>query len=266
LRCPLHSYPHSLTTCPIYRFLIKIPYSYPLDAAGPTFCATIATYSPLAYFTLQVPGQDTGQLPTGRGGSNLLCRNHHVLTTCPLYRFLVKIPDSYPLDAAGPTFCATIATYSPLAYFTLQVPGQDTGQLPTGCGGSHLLCRNRHVLAPCSLYRFLVRIPDSYPLDAAGPIFCAAITMYSPLATVQVPGQDTGQLPAGRGGSHLLCRHHHVLTFGHCTGSWSRYRTATHWTRRVPSSVPQSPCTRPLLTGRCVIAASLKLQNFVLLT
>ena len=30
--------------------------------------------------------------------------------------------------------------------------------------------------------RFLVKIPDSYPLEAAGPVFCAGITMYSPLA------------------------------------------------------------------------------------
>jgi len=28
---------------------------------------------------------------------------------------------------------------------------------------------------------FLVKIPSSFPLEAAGPIFCAAITMYSPL-------------------------------------------------------------------------------------
>ena len=30
--------------------------------------------------------------------------------------------------------------------------------------------------------RFLVKIPDGYPLEAAGPVFCAGITMYSPLA------------------------------------------------------------------------------------
>jgi hypothetical protein len=98
------------------------------------------------------------------------------------------------------------------------------------------------------------RVPSSVP-----PSPCTR-----PLLTVQVPGQDTGQLPTRRGGFHLLCRNHYVLTFGHCTGSWSRYPTATHWMRRVPSSVPQSPCTHPLLTGRCVIAASLlKLTYFV---
>lgn len=29
--------------------------------------------------------------------------------------------------------------------------------------------------------RYAVKIPDNYPLEAAGPIFCAGITMYSPL-------------------------------------------------------------------------------------
>ena len=29
--------------------------------------------------------------------------------------------------------------------------------------------------------RFIVKIPDGFPLDAAGPVFCAGITMYSPL-------------------------------------------------------------------------------------
>jgi len=30
--------------------------------------------------------------------------------------------------------------------------------------------------------QFLIRVPDSYPLEAAGPVFCAGITMYSPLS------------------------------------------------------------------------------------
>ena len=29
--------------------------------------------------------------------------------------------------------------------------------------------------------RFIVTIPDGFPLEAAGPVFCAGITMYSPL-------------------------------------------------------------------------------------
>jgi len=30
--------------------------------------------------------------------------------------------------------------------------------------------------------RYIVKIPDGYPLEAAGPVFCAGITLYSPLA------------------------------------------------------------------------------------
>jgi len=30
--------------------------------------------------------------------------------------------------------------------------------------------------------RYIIRIPEEYPLEASGPLFCAAITMYSPLA------------------------------------------------------------------------------------
>merc|ERR1711936_982118 len=29
--------------------------------------------------------------------------------------------------------------------------------------------------------RYIVAIPDGFPLEAAGPVFCAGITMYSPL-------------------------------------------------------------------------------------
>lgn len=29
--------------------------------------------------------------------------------------------------------------------------------------------------------KFLIKVPDEYPIESAGPIFCAAITMYSPL-------------------------------------------------------------------------------------
>ena len=36
------------------------------------------------------------------------------------------------------------------------------------------------------LYRFLVKIPDSLPLECAGPVLCAGITMYSPLVQWKV--------------------------------------------------------------------------------
>ena len=29
--------------------------------------------------------------------------------------------------------------------------------------------------------KYIARIPEGYPLEAAGPVFCAGITMYSPL-------------------------------------------------------------------------------------
>ena len=29
--------------------------------------------------------------------------------------------------------------------------------------------------------QFIISIPDGFPLEAAGPVFCAGITMYSPL-------------------------------------------------------------------------------------
>ena len=29
--------------------------------------------------------------------------------------------------------------------------------------------------------RFIIRVPDGFPLESAGPVFCAGITMFSPL-------------------------------------------------------------------------------------
>ncbi len=34
--------------------------------------------------------------------------------------------------------------------------------------------------------RFIVKIPDGFPLEAAGPVLCAGITMYSPLVNWKV--------------------------------------------------------------------------------
>ena len=31
------------------------------------------------------------------------------------------------------------------------------------------------------LCSFIVRIPDGFPLEAAGPVLCAGVSMYSPL-------------------------------------------------------------------------------------
>ncbi|KAE9450065.1 hypothetical protein C3L33_18026, partial [Rhododendron williamsianum] len=38
-------------------------------------------------------------------------------------RYIVRIPDNLPLDAAAPLLCAGITTYSPLRYFGLDKPG-----------------------------------------------------------------------------------------------------------------------------------------------
>merc|ERR1719444_239879 len=47
----------------------------------------------------------------------------------------------------------------------------NTGWTLGGYSGSHTVNE-----------RFIVTIPDGFPLEAAGPIFCAGITMFSPLA------------------------------------------------------------------------------------
>jgi hypothetical protein len=127
--------------------------------------------------------------------------------------FWLRYPDSYPLDAAGPIFCAAITMYSP----------------------------------PCSLYRFLVKISTAtgthWTRRAPSPVLPSPCSHH--LTTLQVPGQDNGQLPAR---SHALSTAITMFSpLDHFIGSWSRYRTATRW-MRVPSSVPPSPCThlRPL--------------------
>lgn len=45
--------------------------------------------------------------------------------------------------------------------------------------------------------RFIVTIPDGFPLEAAGPVFCAGITMYSPLVQWKV---RRSQEQGGHGG------------------------------------------------------------------
>ncbi|XP_057497168.1 probable mannitol dehydrogenase [Actinidia eriantha] len=48
-------------------------------------------------------------------------------------RYVVRIPDNLPLDAAAPLLCAGITTYSPLRYFGLDKPGMSVGVV--GLGG-----------------------------------------------------------------------------------------------------------------------------------
>lgn len=47
--------------------------------------------------------------------------------------FVVKIPESLPLDAAAPLLCAGITVYSPMKYFEMTEPGKSLGVV--GLGG-----------------------------------------------------------------------------------------------------------------------------------
>merc|ERR1719365_228440 len=48
-------------------------------------------------------------------------------------RFVVKIPDGFPLEAAGPVFCAGVTMYSPLTYWKANNGGKRVGIV--GIGG-----------------------------------------------------------------------------------------------------------------------------------
>merc|ERR1719402_2001693 len=48
-------------------------------------------------------------------------------------RFIVKVPEGFPLEAAGPVFCAGITMYSPLAYWDAKKGGRRVGII--GIGG-----------------------------------------------------------------------------------------------------------------------------------
>jgi len=48
-------------------------------------------------------------------------------------RFIVKVPEGFPLEAAGPVFCAGITMYSPLAYWDAKEGGRRVGII--GIGG-----------------------------------------------------------------------------------------------------------------------------------
>ena len=58
-------------------------------------------------------------------------------------------------------------------------PGNKETQTLGGYSGSHVL--HEH---------FVIKIPDSIPLDKAGPILCAGITMYDPLRHWGATKQD----------------------------------------------------------------------------
>ena len=65
-----------------------------------------------------------------------------------------------------------------------------TGWTLGGYSGSqtvHERCRLCLCVRELSVVRrFIVTIPPGYPMEAAGPVFCAGITMYSPLVDWKV--------------------------------------------------------------------------------
>jgi len=65
---------------------------------------------------------DSGWTYGGYSGSQTV---HH--------NFIVKIPDGFPLEAAGPVFCAGITMYSPLCYWKANNGGMRVGVI--GIGG-----------------------------------------------------------------------------------------------------------------------------------
>ncbi|KAL7223517.1 hypothetical protein ACSBR1_025048 [Camellia fascicularis] len=62
--------------------------------------------------------------PTYGGYSNIMVADEH---------FVIRIPDSLPLDACAPLLCAGITTYSPLKHFGLDQPGMHVSVI--GLGG-----------------------------------------------------------------------------------------------------------------------------------
>ncbi|CAL5371627.1 unnamed protein product [Camellia sinensis] len=61
--------------------------------------------------------------PNYGGYSNIMVAEH----------FVIRIPDSLPLDGCAPLLCAGITTYSPLKHFGLDQPGMHVGVV--GLGG-----------------------------------------------------------------------------------------------------------------------------------
>ncbi|XP_059624761.1 8-hydroxygeraniol dehydrogenase-like [Cornus florida] len=86
-------------------------------------CATdFENYCPKLIYTY--PGTYYDGSVTQGGYSDHMVADEH---------FVVGIPDSLPLEAAGPLLCAGITTYSPLKYFELDKPGMHLGVV--GLGG-----------------------------------------------------------------------------------------------------------------------------------
>ncbi|EEF32311.1 alcohol dehydrogenase, putative [Ricinus communis] len=82
----------------------------------------LENYCPKMMFTYNSHGAD-GTKNYG-GYSNMIVVDQH---------FVVRLPDSLPLDAAAPLLCAGITVYSPMKYYGITEPGKHLGI--AGLGG-----------------------------------------------------------------------------------------------------------------------------------
>ncbi|XP_028111391.1 probable mannitol dehydrogenase [Camellia sinensis] len=86
-------------------------------------CANdLENYCPKMLFTYNSIYYDG--TPNYGGYSNIMVADEH---------FVIRIPDSLPLDGCAPLLCAGITTYSPLKHFGLDQPGMHVGVV--GLGG-----------------------------------------------------------------------------------------------------------------------------------
>ncbi|KAI4314445.1 hypothetical protein L6164_027353 [Bauhinia variegata] len=86
-------------------------------------CAdNLENYCPKSILTYGVKNVD-GTITYGGYSDSMIADEH----------FIVRIPDSLPLDAAAPLLCAGITVFSPLRYFQLDKPGLNVGVV--GLGG-----------------------------------------------------------------------------------------------------------------------------------
>ncbi|KAL7192631.1 hypothetical protein ACSBR2_024453 [Camellia fascicularis] len=86
-------------------------------------CANdLENYCPKLLFTYNSIYYDG--TPNYGGYSNIMVADEH---------FVIRIPDSLPLDGCAPLLCAGITTYSPLKHFGLDQPGMHVGVV--GLGG-----------------------------------------------------------------------------------------------------------------------------------
>eukprot|EP01055_Gregarina_sp_Pseudo9_P001273 Gregarina_sp_Pseudo_9__1272@NODE_1845_length_1296_cov_1788_818616_g1711_i0_p1_GENE_NODE_1845_length_1296_cov_1788_818616_g1711_i0NODE_1845_length_1296_cov_1788_818616_g1711_i0_p1_ORF_typecomplete_len382_score101_53ADH_N/PF08240_12/1_6e30ADH_N/PF08240_12/7_6e03ADH_zinc_N/PF00107_26/3e21Glu_dehyd_C/PF16912_5/2_5e11AlaDh_PNT_C/PF01262_21/8_5e082Hacid_dh_C/PF02826_19/3_9e05ADH_zinc_N_2/PF13602_6/0_00011NAD_binding_2/PF03446_15/0_00019Shikimate_DH/PF01488_20/0_005NAD_binding_10/PF13460_6/0_063AdoHcya len=96
---------------------------------------------------------------------------------------------------------ANLENYCNTAYYTYSCKMPD-GEITYGGYGKWVVCQQD----------FVLRIPDSLPLDAAAPLLCAGITTYSPLAYNKATGGGFKVGVIGLGGlGHMAVQWAHAM-------------------------------------------------------